>query len=61
MDPALPTEIPIGILEGFKKNFAVVCQFMIGIVYELYKYQLYILAKADDRKILLRFLIRLLI
>ena len=26
---ALPTRIPIGILEGFKKNLAVICHFVI--------------------------------
>ena len=35
---ALPTGIPIGILEGFKKNLAVLCHFVIEIV-ELFIWQ----------------------
>ena len=45
---ALPTGIPIGILEGFKKNLAVICYFMIEIVDATTFY----LAAADDCRIL---------
>ena len=47
---AFPTHFMIGIPYRFKKDLAVICHYVIGIF--AIKYQLFILAKADDRGIL---------